>query len=150
MIWVETGNLVQGGAGEGEQADNLGGDHLDRGTANLDVEHNNNNVSLLESIFASLPAKVEELTKTVNAIKTSVDVITTKVLPDVAAPIDVDSTMTYLLGIPRRDVLTTNKLSVMKSPPAEQIGNVARLSNVYRANEFVLLFINHANHANCR
>ena len=87
----ETGNLVQGDTGGGgEQAGNLGDDHLDRGTANLDVQHNNNIVSLVGSNFASLPAKVEELTKTINAIKTSVDLIKTKALPDIAAPVDVE------------------------------------------------------------
>ena len=85
-----TGSLVQEGEGDSEQSGNLGGDHLDRGTVNLEVEHNNNIVSLVGSNFASLPAKVEELTKTINAIKTSVDLIKTKALPDIAAPVDVE------------------------------------------------------------
>ena len=86
----ETGNLVEGGADDAEQAGNLSGDNLDRGTANLDVEHNNNIVSLVGSNLASLPAKVEELTKTINAIKTSVDFIKTKAIPDIATPVDVE------------------------------------------------------------
>ena len=81
------GGDSEGGEGEG------GGDFAPETVSKVisnDEDLNKKILSLVGDDFASVPAKIDEMSKTMNAIKASVDLLQAKSVPHIAEPSDVE------------------------------------------------------------